>query len=58
MLAAVSDNSNPEVISLLLNNGADAHAKDKDGKRAIDYASENESIKGTKAYWELNDASW
>ena len=57
MLAAYG-NTNPEIISVLLKNGANAHAKDKDGNRAIDLVSENENIKGTKAYWELNDASY
>ncbi|MCL2010843.1 MAG: ankyrin repeat domain-containing protein, partial [Synergistaceae bacterium] len=58
LMHAAYGNPNPEVISVLLKNGADAHARDEDGKRAIDHASENENIKGTNAYWELNDAGF
>ena len=35
-----------------------AKAKDKDGKTALDYAKKNEALKGTDAYWKLNDASF
>jgi len=57
LMRAVRYNSNPEVISVLLKKGADASIKDNKEKRAIDYASGNENIKGTKAYEELSNAS-
>ena len=57
MLAA-RYNTNPEIIPVLIKNGADAHSRDLNGKRAIDYASENANIKDTKVYWELNNASF
>ena len=49
---------NPEVISVLLKAGADPNAKDEFGKTVLDYAKENESIKGTPVYWKLNEASY
>ena len=52
----LSRNSNPAIIETLLEAGANAKAKDKEGKTAIDYAKENEKIYKTKAYWKLNDA--
>jgi ankyrin repeat protein len=55
---AARSNSNPEVISVLLKARADANARDKYGKRPIDYAkADNEAIKNTDAYWQLNDAT-
>jgi len=49
-------NENPDVITTLLKAGADAKAKSIEGKTAFDYAQNNPTIKGTKAYWELNNA--
>ncbi|HQJ23369.1 MAG TPA: ankyrin repeat domain-containing protein, partial [Rectinema sp.] len=49
-------NDNSDVITTLLNAGADAKAKSIEGKTAFDYAQNNPTIKGTKAYWELNNA--
>lgn len=57
LIFAAANTSNPEVISVLIEKGADTQVKDKDGKRAIDHASKNKNIKDTKAYQELNDAS-
>ena len=31
---------------------------DEGGKKAIDYAEENDKLKGTKAYWKLHDQSF
>ncbi|MDE0784613.1 MAG: ankyrin repeat domain-containing protein, partial [Planktomarina sp.] len=45
-----------ENIQVLLTGGADAKAKDKNGKTPWDYAEDNEDLKGTKAYWALNEA--
>ena len=52
--AASSDT--PANIQALLDAGADAKAKNEDGKTPWDLAQENEKLKGTKAYWALNDA--
>ncbi len=35
--------------------GADPNALDFDGKIPWDYAKENEALKGTDAYWRLNE---
>ena len=43
----------PGVIQPLLDAGADAKAKNKDGKTPWDLAQENEKLKGTKGYWAL-----
>ena len=45
-------------IQVLLDAGADAKAKDEGGKTPWDYAQENKKLKGTKAYWALNDAQY
>lgn len=36
--------NNLESVKELLQNGADLHAKDKDGKKAIDYATDAQMI--------------
>jgi hypothetical protein len=38
--------------------GADAKAKNKEGKTPWDLAKKNEKLKGTKGYWALNDAQY
>ena len=48
----------PANIQALLDAGADAKAKNKEGKTPWDLAQENEKLKGTKAYWALNDAQY
>ena len=48
----------PEVIQPLLGAGADAKAKDKQGKTAWNYAEDNKNLKGIKGYWALNDAQY
>ena len=48
----------PEAITVLLKAGADGKAKSVAGKTALDYAKGNEKIYRTKAYWELNDATY
>ena len=47
-----------ENVKALLDAGADASVKDKDGKTSWDYAQRNEKLKGTDAYWMLNDARY
>ena len=49
---------NPEVIDVLLDNGADGTLESDIGKTAFDYAEENSFIKDTDAYWRLNDAQY
>jgi ankyrin repeat protein len=58
LMYAAADNENPEVIHILLEAGADGSNKNYWGETALDYAKENEALKGTKAFWELNDASY
>ena len=58
LMAAARFNANPEVVSALLKNGADARIEDNEGRKAIDHASENIYIRGTKAYWELRNAGY
>ena len=48
---------NPAVIHFLLDAGADATIKDGEGKLAIDYAVENENLKGTNVLQRLQDAT-
>jgi ankyrin repeat protein len=48
LISAAINNRNPEIVSLLLENGADAHMEDYFGKRAIDYAEENDDLKDTE----------
>jgi len=57
MIAAQS-NENPEVFTVLLNAGADGSLKDITEKTAFDYAKDNPYLKGTRQYWELNDAQY
>ena len=44
---------NPAVIEALLSAGADASARDNEGKIPWDYAQENEALRGTDAWWRL-----
>ena len=48
----------PDNIIALLDAGADAKAKNQKGKTPWDFAQTNEKLKGTKAYWALNDAQY
>lgn len=50
------DSDNEQVVKLLLKYGANPNAKDDSGKTPWDYIQENEMLKHTNAYWELNDA--
>ena len=51
-------NKNEAIISVLVQSGAELNAKDSAGKTAFDYSKGNPNIKGTKVYWELNDARY
>jgi len=57
LMIAARHNKNPEVITVLLKAGADVKAKNNDGKTALDCAKNNESIKGTQAMKELEEAT-
>jgi ankyrin repeat protein len=48
---------NPTVIATLLQAGADTKIKDNEGKTANDYAKHNDSLKGTDALKQLEEAS-
>jgi ankyrin repeat protein len=57
-LMYATNGDNPEaMIRAFLKAGADAKAKDSDGKTAFDYAQTNEKLKGTDAYRQLQQAS-
>ncbi len=49
---------NSEAVTALVNSGANSKAKTKDGKTPFDLAYENPQLKGTDAYWMLNDAQY
>lgn len=45
------------MITVLLKAGAEVKAKDKEGKTVLDYAKDNEKLKGTQALKELEQAT-
>ena len=53
---AAGSNPNPEVVTTLLKAGANGKAKDSAGKTPFDYAGNNQKLKGTDAFWKLNEA--
>lgn len=57
-MVAAGWNQKPEVITTLLKAGADGKAKDSWGRTAFDHAQNNKKLKGTDAYWKLNDARY
>lgn len=48
----------PEIVEFLLNKSASGATQDADGKTPFDYAQKNDALKGSKAYWQLNDAKF
>ena len=58
LMRAARRNESPEVIAALLKAGANARAKDKEGKTALDHAKDNEKIYKTKVYWKLHDLQY
>jgi ankyrin repeat protein len=56
MIAAAASTA-PEIVTLLLEKGASALARDYDGYQAIDYAKGNENLKGTAVYQQLLELS-
>jgi ankyrin repeat protein len=57
LMLAVQYAQIPEVISELIKAGAEVNARDSNGKKAIDYAKENNALNHTNVYWQLHDAS-
>ena len=51
-------NATPQAIEALIKAGANANAKDKEGKTALDHAKDNKKIYKTKVYWKLNDLQY
>ena len=47
-----------DVVEALLAAGANAKAKTEDGKTPFDVAKEHGNLKGTDAYWLLNEAQY
>ena len=45
LIEAVSGGSEPEIVSALLAAGADANVRDREGKKALDYARQNPALK-------------
>ena len=45
----------PKVVLVLLELGADPKARTSGGKTPFDLIQENADLKGTEAYWKLND---
>ena len=56
LMFAAGSNANPEVVQALLDTGADATAKNDAGNTAWDLIQKNEALKGTNAYWRLNQS--
>jgi ankyrin repeat protein len=57
LMIACMRNPNTEVVSTLLKAGAEAKIKDNRGRTALDYAENNETLKGSDAYRMLQEAS-
>ena len=55
-LHVAATNSEPAGIEALLKAGANPNARDRDGKTPWDRLQSNEKLKGSAAYWKLNDA--
>jgi len=52
-----SFSNSPEVVEVLLDAGANALAKDKNGKSVIEYAVQNDKLRGSAAYERLRNIS-
>ncbi len=49
-LIAATKNPTPDVLRILIENGADVNIVLSNGKKALDFANENENLRGTDAY--------
>lgn len=58
MLAAGWNPNACEIIDVLLDCDADATAKDKEGRMAVDYAKNNPALADTETFWRLNNLSY
>ena len=58
MLAAGLNPNAVDIVEVLLDCGANAGAKDKEGRTAIDYAKNNPALTDTETFWRLNNASY
>ena len=56
LMKAAQEAVNPEVIDVLLANGADGSLTDNHGRTAFDHAQNNPNLIGTDEYWRLNDS--
>ena len=57
LMRVARDNFHPAVLHVLLNAGADADARDKEGRRAIDFLSWRRTMRGTNAMKRLDAAT-
>ena len=48
----------PEVVIALIEAGANGKARNEEGDTPFDLAKDNEQLKGTEAYWLLNEARY
>ena len=57
LMWAAKHNKNPETITALLaKTGANGRLTSSEGKTAFAYATENDEIKESQEYWDLNKA--
>jgi len=47
-----------EVVTVLLDGGADGGAQTEAGRFPVDLAEENEKLRNSPVYWRLNDARY
>ena len=57
LMVAAASYGDPDVIEVLLKAGADAKAKNREGKRALDLAAGDGALTGTAAYRQLKRAT-
>ena len=51
-----AENASPSVIKALIEGGAEPGARTESGEMPFDYAKNNKAVRGTNAYWRLNEA--
>ena len=55
-LHCAASRENPAVVRALLDTGANGAARRERGETPFDLAEKNDDLRGTAAYWRLNDA--